>query len=208
MDGRRARIKKHIFLYHANLLAILLALFGCAATPGVERVLEARNYLDNSDKLMIKGDYADALKEAGEALKRCPNSPPGDRALYQMGLIWAHPKNLERDSERSIGCFQMLLTKFPDSGLTGKAGMHIDTIVELNNKDKEIRDLKKSVDWLVKRLGNCNRAASRQRKEINVQTGIIGDLKKTVAGLKDKLITLKRIDFTIEEKRRKHLSVE
>src|SRR4030042_3791658 len=83
MGRKRAWSGKYIYLYIACLKSLLLLSLSCAHLPGDE-------YLLRSQRLLAKGDFEGALKENQELLSKYPNTPPGDEALFNMGLIYAH----------------------------------------------------------------------------------------------------------------------
>jgi outer membrane protein assembly factor BamD (BamD/ComL family) len=66
---------------------------------------------------MNKGDYSGALKEYNEIFKRYPKKSPGDKALFEMGILFAYPDNPKRDSSRALGYFKWLVNEFPESPL-------------------------------------------------------------------------------------------
>ena len=84
---------------------ILFSLLGCVHFEKVEMNSEekdARHYLHNSQKLSVQGDYEGALNENQEVLSLYAGTRLGDEALFNMGLICAHPGNPKKDHGRSL----------------------------------------------------------------------------------------------------------
>jgi TolA-binding protein len=90
-----------------------------------------------SQKLLVKGDYEGALEENQKILSRYPNKPPGDEALFNMGLIYAHSKNPQKDYQKSILFFSKLVEGYPRSALTEQAKIWIG-VLQVIEKSKQI----------------------------------------------------------------------
>ena len=177
MGEKRAGKRERLFLHPACILAIFLLLTGCALTSDLQKRWQGYGHLETAEELMIRGDYGKALKEYEEVFRLFPCVSPGDSAIFNMGLIWAHPDNPKRDYKRSAMYFRQLVHDFPDSRLREKGRIWLFTIGELINCESGIKTLEKSVDCLKKKL-------EENQKMID---------------------TLKKIDIRIEEKKRERL---
>ena len=113
--------------------------------------------------------------------------PPGDYALFRMGLLWAHPDNLQKDYKRSLICFERLIKEFPQSELRMRAKIWRHAIVEIVHGNKEIKLLKGALNDFKKRL---------KKEELTIDT------------MKEQLKKLKEIDIVTEEKKRARFSTE
>jgi tetratricopeptide (TPR) repeat protein len=177
MGGKRAGKGKLIFLHTACILAVFLLLTGCASILDFQKRWEGRQRLKEAENLAVRGEYGKALKEYERILKFFPDDSPGDIALFNMGLIWAHPDNPQRDYRRSAMCFQQLVHDFPGSSLTREAGIWLYAIDELASCESRIGAIEKSEEHLKKKLKESQRLID----------------------------TLKEIDIGIEEKKREDL---
>jgi outer membrane protein assembly factor BamD (BamD/ComL family) len=146
---------------------------------GEKRVARART-------LLAEGKCRASLKEIKEVLRLYPRNL-GDKALFQMGLIYACPKNPDHDYPRSLKCFQRVIKEFPQSKIRNQAKVWILFVQELINKEKEIGRLKKTNSHLVKALN---------KDKVKVK-----ELESQVEKLKDQLLRLKEIDLGIEERK-------
>ncbi|MDY6971965.1 MAG: hypothetical protein SV775_06525 [Thermodesulfobacteriota bacterium] len=131
-----------------------------------------------AEKFVVKGDYEKALKEYEAALKLFPKVTPGERTVFNMGLIWSHPDNPKRDCKKSAMYFQQVLRDFPNSRLSKEAGIWAYMIDELISCESKSKTLEKSVDGLKKKITENQRIVD----------------------------TLKEIDIGVEEKKRERLS--
>src|SRR5262245_25757296 len=62
---------------------------------------EANEYLTLAQNLMAKGDYEGSLRESQKVLGLLNDQPPADTAIFNMGLVYAHPKNPKKDNKRA-----------------------------------------------------------------------------------------------------------
>ncbi len=130
MGRKRTGTGKHILLCAAFLTC--LSISGCASvdSPPLAKLppqSEARQHLVRAQKLLAQAGYQAALEENQKALSLSANNPPGDEALYNMALIYAHSGNPKRDYARSIALFKRLDKDYPQSYWTeqGKVWTHV-----------------------------------------------------------------------------------
>ena len=214
---------KHFFLYSACLLIILLLSNGCGTFLNHQKESQKVNHLELAKTLISNGDYQGALREYEAAANLFPNTPPGDSALFQMGLTWAHPDNPQRNYKNALECFRRLVSNFPQSNLMNDARLWIGTVNELILSDIRIKELEGTLSAL-----NIELAAQKKtelnieeknkileenigtlKKQINTlkETGLASeeknrDLEETIKTLKNQLNALKEIDLGTEEKMR------
>ena len=162
MGKERAPKRQHVFLYSTCLLALVLIGSGCATCLNIQKRWESRNHLDRAERLLSKGDYEGALQADKAAMENFPKCSPGDRALFHMGLIWAHPGNPKKDYNRALACFQQLVSNFPRSHLQGKATIWIGALKQMISCEGRVKGLEKKTSDLKKQLNTL--------KEIDLQT--------------------------------------
>lgn len=198
MGKERRKKGKHLFLHSACILIILFFSAGCATTLNFHKRWQAHKHLDFADKLIIKGDYELALKEDEEVLRLYPVGSPGDKALFHMGLIWAHPDNPRKDYNKTLECFQRIVSDFPDSALMEEVMVWVGAINNLISLESNIKDLEETVGELINKSKDLEETESVLKKRIQ-------DLERTASALKKQLNALKEIDIGIEEKKREDL---
>jgi len=105
-------------------------------------------YLYLNKKLIDAKDFTAALLANKKVLSLHPDTPPGDNALYNMGLIYAHYDNPNKDYKKSLAYFKELLKKFPTSKLYEQAKIWIDlldTMEKAKQVDIEIEEKRKEL---------------------------------------------------------------
>ena len=229
MGKKRERKGKRLFLYSACLLTLLLLSAGCATgLSSHKRQKEGNRHLDQAEKLMGKGDYEGALKEDMSAIALLAGVTPGDRALFHMGLIWAHPENPQRDYNKALGYFQKVAIDFPDSALTGEARVLEGALKEILLREGRIKEAEETVNALTKQLNDLKETMLRESRikegedTVNALTKQLNSLKETQSRIEEKnkrleesvrtltkqLNAMKEIDLGIEEKKREDTPVK
>ncbi len=138
MGRERTRKGKYLLLYPACCITLLLGIWGCANFLGK---WEGEGRLARARTLLAKGKYEASLREAKEVLGLYPRTL-GEEALFQMGLIYAYPKNPDRDYNRALECFHGVIKDFPQSKIKDQAGVWVLFLQEIMDKEREIGNLK------------------------------------------------------------------
>jgi len=112
----------------------------------VEEWEKAREPFLLSQKLLAEGNYEGALKENQRILSLSGQNPPGDEALFNMGLIHAHPGNPRRDYGKALHFFKKLVTDHPQSPLAEQAKAWIGVIEENSKLAQTIDRLNKMIE--------------------------------------------------------------
>jgi tetratricopeptide (TPR) repeat protein len=111
----------------------------------MEAKRETREYFITAQKLLDQGDYEGSLKENQKVLSLYDNVPPGDEALFNTGLIYAHYGYPKRDYQKSLDHFKRLVKVFPQSPFAGQAKIWIGLLQENERLKREIEELNKTI---------------------------------------------------------------
>jgi len=124
---------------------ILISVAGCTVLKEMEAKRETREYLITAQKLLDQEDYEGSLKENQKVFPLHGNVPPGDEALFNIGLIYAHYGYPKRDYQKSLDHFKRLVKVFPQSPLVGKAKIWIGVLQESERFSREVEELNKAI---------------------------------------------------------------
>jgi TolA-binding protein len=109
---------------------------------------KSRAHLQGVQILMRQGDFEGAQRANQKVLSLSPKSPPGDAALFSMGLVHIHYANPKKDYKRALGFFSRLQREFPRSPLTEEAKIWVgvlETMERAMQIDIEIEEMKKEL---------------------------------------------------------------
>jgi TolA-binding protein len=157
MGGKHGWARKHIPIYLAGLMAC--AFFACASSGSLVTssassdappvtVPEGVSYQQLVQSLMRQGDFDGALKESQSTLAHSPMDPPGDDALYYMGLIYVHHGNPKKDYQKARGLFMRVIKEFPQSPRAEESNIWIgvlESIEKAKQVDVQIEEKKKEL---------------------------------------------------------------
>ena len=215
MGKKRTWKRKHLLLHLTGCIIISLGFNSCADYP---KIFQGGSYswdYQNAQvseqihavrQLVAAGDFEASLAKSEELLRRYRKSY-GDQALFQIGLIYAHPKNPHGDLQKALGNFQTLQNEFPASALSPEAGIWVSVLEKISKQNEKLSLLHKDYDNDTKKLTHdiSNLKAGLKKKENQIkkqQVQIVG-LTAEVENLEKKIALLKEVDIKIEEKKRK-----
>lgn len=141
----RKQTRTWMYLYLSIACMIFISLAGCATLKEMEAKRETPEYFITAQKLLDQGDYEGALRENEKVLSLYDNIPPGDEALFNLGLIYAHYGYPKRDYKKSLDLFKRLVKMFPQSPLAGQAKLWIGILQENERLNREIEELNKTI---------------------------------------------------------------
>jgi hypothetical protein len=173
MGGKPSRARQH---FHICLTLLMLGLGGCTLSekevpkpkppePAVvvepevvpeppvvvkpQESLERREAderLALAQNLMAKGDYEGSLRESQKVLVLSKDQSPADTAIFNMGLVYVHPKNPKKDNKRAISLFSRVIKSYPESPWAEQAKIWVgvlDGVEKLKQVDLEIEERKR-----------------------------------------------------------------
>ena len=131
----RKRTRTREFIYFCVVSLILLVCFGCTLLNEKQKTevkkddprrKEETSKLLSEHRLRARAlldqrDYVGSLKENQKVLSLAGQNPPGDEALFNLGLIYAHAGNPKKDYDKSIVFFKKLAKEYPQSPFAAQA---------------------------------------------------------------------------------------
>jgi tetratricopeptide (TPR) repeat protein len=107
----------------------------------IEEWEQAREPFLLSQKLLAEGNYEGALKENQRILSLSGQNPPGDGALFNIGLIHAHPGNTKKDYGKSLTFFRRLIKEYPQSSCFEQAKIWVGILQDNERLSRSIEEL-------------------------------------------------------------------
>ncbi|MHB8110939.1 MAG: tetratricopeptide repeat protein [Syntrophorhabdaceae bacterium] len=120
-------------------------MFGCTTIQQPPRfAAELQNALD----LYARGDFDAGLKANQAILAQSERKPPGDQALFNIGLIYASDNYPKKDYKKSLGIFHRVIREYPFSQLAPQAKTWIGVLAVIERSkeaDVEVEQTKKKL---------------------------------------------------------------
>ena len=148
-----------LFRFCVCLLMAPVLLSGCSHFNDGRRV---NTTFAEANNLFHQGSYAASLAKYSEIAEKYPAK--ADRALFEMGVIHAHPKNPQKDYQKSLECFQKVIKEYPGSEYRQNSEMMIFNIRNVALKDTTIAAQKAQIEALQHKVqGKENEIVTRQK---------------------------------------------
>jgi tetratricopeptide (TPR) repeat protein len=124
---------KHVLLCIAGIIILLLS--GCATFKELQTRHIAKKNLLHSRELLETGDFKGSLEESRKVLLFFVKGPPGDEALFNIGLVYAHYANTEKDYKKSLIHFNKIINEYPRSPLLVQAKIWVNILDSIEKKE-------------------------------------------------------------------------
>lgn len=101
-----------------------------------------------SRKVVENQNFTEAEEKNLQILEEAGKKKPADKALYNLGLIYAHVDNPGKDYKKSKIYFHILTTQFPDSEFAEEARIWLglfETLEKIQQIDIDIEQQKKQL---------------------------------------------------------------
>jgi outer membrane protein assembly factor BamD (BamD/ComL family) len=164
------------FKFCIYLLMASMLLSGCSHFNDGR---QAKTTFAEANDLFHQGSYTASLDKYSEIIKKYPAT--ADRALFEMGIVYAHPKNEQKDYQKSLECFQKLVKDYPESVYRQNSEMMMFNIRNVALKDQTIAAQQMQIDTLQHGV---------QGKENEIVT-----LQKTIEAFEKKIEALEKKFF-------------
>src|SRR4030066_935587 len=123
---------------------------------------QAKTTFAEANDLFHQGSYTASLDKYSEITEKYPAM--ADRVLFEMGIIYAHSKNEQKDYQKSLECFQKLIKDYPGSEYRQNSEMMIFNIRNVGLKDTTIAAPQVQIETLQHKLqGKENEIVTRQK---------------------------------------------
>lgn len=154
-----------------------------------------------------QGDFPAALEKYSEIQTKYPEK--ADRALFEAGILLAHPGNPKKDLQRSLESFQTLVKKYPASDFRQNSEMMIFNIGIVAQKDSTIAGQQAQIESLRNTIQARNAEIATLERSREAARKTAEELGKTIEELKRKMfdyaIRKRSVDRILVEKSNRRL---
>jgi len=167
MGRKRSGAGQFVYLFSAGL--ILSIFLGCS--PAIDRVAvqkeptllplqeeqnvkgNVRESLEKAENLFRQRDFKSAISENQKVLDWAEGNFPADRALFNLGLIYAHGGNPARDPRKAIEYFRRVNEGVPNNPLAGESKAWILLLQKNLDLTKDVVELTQENVSLIQEKG-------------------------------------------------------
>ena len=177
------------FKFCICLIMASMLLTGCSHFNDGRQV---KTTFAEANDLFHRGSYTASLDKYSEIIEKYPKN--ADRALFEMGIVHAHPKNQQKDYQKSLECFQKLIKDYPGSEYRQNSEMMIFNIRNVALKDTTIAAQQGHIETLQHKVqGKENEIVTLQKT--------IEAFEKTIEAFEKKIEALEKryFDYAIQK---------
>lgn len=175
------------FKFCVFLLMAPMLLSGCSHFNDGRQV---KTTFAEANDLFHQGSYTASLEKYSEIIEKYPAK--ADRALFEMGIIYAHPKNEQKDYRKSLECFQTLVKEYPGSEYRQNSEMMIFNIRNVALKDQTIAAQQIQIETLRHEVQSKENVIVGKENEIVTLQKKMESFEKKIEALEKKIF-----DFAI-----------
>lgn len=126
-------IGKYLRLFFVGIIITPILICSCSH---FDEGHQARSISREANDFFNQGKYEASLSKYEQIIEKHPEV--ADRVLFEVGIIYAHPRNEKKDYQKSLECFQKIVKDYPDSEYRRDSQMMVFQIHNVINKDKII----------------------------------------------------------------------
>ena len=191
MCKKQSRIGEHHYFFLVGIIIITILICGCSH---FNEGLQAQSTFKEANDLFSQGSYKASLNKYEQISEKYPTA--GDRALFEMGIIYAYPRNEQKDYQKSLEYFQKLIRGYPESGYRKDSEMMIFNINNVTIKDKTIATQQIQIETLRQEVIRLQKKDEALEQEVKSKENEIIALQKEVfaiqKGAADKILIEKK----------------
>jgi len=186
MGKKQSMTGGHFYFFFACIIIISILICGCSQ-------FQVRSTLKEADDFFSHGNYEASLSTYERIIEKYPQV--GDRVLFEMGIIYAYPKNEQKDYQKSLECFQKLIKNYPGSNYRYDSERMIFHINNVTMKDKRIAAQQTLIETL--------------QQEVKSKGNEIITLQKKIEALEQKVFSMEKgpADKILIEKKERRLTL-
>src|SRR3990172_3473285 len=151
-------------------LTLLSLVSGCSYLSDLRDRAEIRDAMVQGQTLFARGDFSGSLKEYQRVQSLAQEASPSDAASFTIALIYADPRNPQKDNQKAMGGFQGVIARYPESSWADQSRIWIAAFDDLARAQREIRESKQELE------------KSRQALEKSRQVDIEIEQKRRIRG--------------------------
>ena len=166
-------IRKIIFkagtLPKAMTTAVIVASILICGCSYLSEGRQVKSISREANDLFNQGNFEASLSKYKQIYENHPAA--ADRVLFEMGIIYAHPKNQKKDYQKSLECFREIIAAYPDSDYRRDSQMMTFQIQNVINKDRIIAVQQTQIETTWQRV----RSGENDKKVLQNQVDMLRD---------------------------------
>jgi L,D-peptidoglycan transpeptidase YkuD (ErfK/YbiS/YcfS/YnhG family) len=188
---------RYLGIFFIPIIVTPFLVSGCSS---VDEGFQGRSISQEANDFFNQGKYKASLSKYEQIIEKHP--AVADRVFFEMGIIYAHPRNEQKDYQKALECFQKIVREYPNSKYNRDSQIMIFQIHNVIIKDKVIAAQQTQIET------SRQKAKSREAEVIAMQEKI-ETLQKQNGALESKIFELRTepADKVLIEKKERRLTL-
>jgi len=161
MGKKQKRRGEHLYFFFACIIIAPILMCGCSH---LHEGFLARPEFKEANDFSSQGNYKASLSKYEQIIAQYPTE--GDRVLFEMGFIYAFPRNQQKDYQKSLECFQKLIRDYPESGYRYDSEVMISLINDVTGKDEMIITQQRQIEVFEQEVKGKDKMIIAKQKQI------------------------------------------
>ncbi|MBZ0158003.1 MAG: L,D-transpeptidase family protein [Alphaproteobacteria bacterium] len=196
---RKKQNRIHPSFFFACIIMTPVLLCGCSH--------QVKSTFMEANDLFARGNYNASLSKYEEITKKHPTE--ADRALFEMGIIYAYSGNEQKDYQKSLECFRKVIKEYPGSGYRKDSEVMLFTISTITFKDMTITAQQRQIETLREEITNKRNETVTLQKKIEALEQDVKSKENEIVSLQKEVFALQRgpADKILIEKKARRLTL-
>ena len=194
----------YLRLFFFCIMIAPIFMCGCSS---IDKGYQTRSTSREANDFFNQGKYEASLSKYEQIIEKHPAA--ADRVLFEMGIIYAHPRNEQKDYQKSLECFQKLVRDYPDSEYRLDSQMMILRIHNVIIKDKIIATQQTQIEAFRQEVKSKENEIITLQEKIETLEGQIKTREEQIETLEQKIFALRTepADKVLIEKKERRLTL-
>lgn len=198
MGGKSVRTRKHFYL----CVTLLALLSGCSIVSDWREQRHVRASMLEGRNLFTHGDYEASLDRFNQALSMARDPSVGEAARYNIGLIYVHPNNPKRNTQKAIESFRGVVKNSPESVWAEQAKIWISTLEETESSKQDLEKSRQEVEQSKQMLEKSKLDLEKYKQMVEKSRQEIEKTRQQSEKSKLAIEKSNQVDIEIEQKKR------
>src|SRR4051812_13953317 len=198
MGGKSARTRKHVCL----CVTLLALLSGCSIVSNWTDQRQARASLAEGRNLFMHGDYEASLARFSQALSLSKDPAIGQAARYNIGLLYDHPNNPNRNTKKAIESFKIVATDGPGTVWAEQAKIWVSTLEASESSKQDAERFRQEVEQSKQMVEKSKVELEKYKQMVEKSRQEIEKTKQQSEKSKMAIEKSNQVDIEIEQKKR------
>lgn len=199
MGRKSGRAGKHLCVCLA-LLVVFVS--GCSLLRDWREQRWIRESMLQGHSLFVYGDYDGAFARYREAVALAGHHAPADAAAYNIGLIYAHPNNPQRDNQKAIESFSKVISDYAESPWVEQARIWVGVLQQAEKSKQEAEITREAMEQSKQAIERSRQDAEKFRLAAEKSKQEVDRTRQEMEKSRQALERANQIDIEIEQKKR------